>query len=1104
MFHVKHPDGEENEMKVITARPHRLLGDIIRRIGEGAQRGERSMLLVPSQYTLQAEIEVMTRLALEGTFTIDVLSPGRLQGRVFERAGMPKQTIFDERGKRMILTEAIAQERENLTVYRAAAEQSAQGLAGRMAALIADFKRSGKTAQEVTLAAQQLREDDAAAQKLADAARIYAAYEQRTKGLLCDAEDVAQEFLSRLERSAVLKGQHVYVYGFDMITPQFASQLVHMAALAESLTLAIETDANSAPDGRLYAPVNFSLNRLEETAALLGQRVEHERIEAELDAPWDIALLERKLYALGVLPCEKAPEHIELHAVSSMHQEVHRAAAEIRKMLASGEDSTGIAVVYPQGGGYAPLIAAVFPLYGIPAYIAEKRAAGAHPLCRFVISALAVVSGGWRTADLTECVQSGFLPVSRAEGDAFCAYVEGMEIRGDAVRKPFACCRDGEETLQQLNGIREKICAPLERLGGAMKKAKSADDAVGAIIALLEDVGAYEALEDMRLELTQAGFASEAEDCAQVWNRLMETLDQLHTLLGGRSMSARALQQLLCSGLSALELSALPPADGAIVCGGIGNVRTAQVDTLFVLGMNDAPGAGGGGLFTPQEQESVSRSTGAYLGMSAAQRAALAQLDELKTLSGAGKRLIVSYALSDETGRALREGAVVQALRRLFPNMPVRGGLLSAEREGMLCAPDAALEALAVHLSEAADGREEILPVYAQAYAALCADGEGQDKLHAVTKRLGAKADRELDASRARRLYGRPVMSVSRLETFAQCPYRHFVAYGLAPKENLTPGVDHAELGTLYHQAAEQFTRALTALDAFPQVDEATCDRLMDEAMAPLIEQWRKSPLGESRRGASIAARIERTARRAGRNIASQLAGGQFRPVSFEMVFGKNGAAPIMLEVGGGTFVYLQGRIDRIDVMDKGTKRIRVIDYKSGAKRFDPTMTYFGIQLQLLLYLAAALDQMPDARPAGFFYCRIADPTIKSESRVKEEIERQIARKLSLAGISLSDVEVLGAQSREHATMITKDGKPSGTYRASMADEESMEAMVAFARRKAAQLAGEIYDGAIRVQPTEHGTYRACEYCGYAPICGFDAAVDKRRILPKKTAEDLK
>ena len=1092
-------------MEIITARPHRLLPAVTARIASLHSAGERCMVLVPSQATLQTELEIMHRLGIDGSFTIDVLSPARLQGRVFERAGMPQRTIFDERGKSMVMLEILSQEKERLTVYRGAAESGAPGFVARVCQLIADFKRSGRTPQDIQDALDgmdaQLRSTPAA-RKLADAATLYAAYEERMAGTLCDAEDVAREMLERLPRSGVLDGQHVFVLGFDMITPAFAGQLTAMAALAASLTLAVEADRNSAPDGRLFAPVNQSIDRLRALAQERGLTVRMAHVEDALDAPWDIRALESGLYALGGRAQETAPEHIEVRAVSTPRQEVHLAGARIRQLLMDGEDPSRLAIVYPRGSGYAPLLAAVLPEYGVTAYIAEKRPARAHPLCRFVLASLSVISGGWRAADIVECVQSGFMGLSRAEMDALCAYCEGTQVR--TFTKPFTYLPGGDgDALAALNQSREQVAAPLQALGQALRAARTADDTVAAILALLTQVDALNTLEQMRLELEQAGLMPEAEDCAQVWNALMDTLDQLHALLGGHSASAGLALSLLESGLSALSLSALPPADGSVICGEIGNVRTGSVRTLLALGINDTPPGADSGLLTPQEQDEAARVTGAYLGMRPSERAALAQLDELKALSGAGERLMLSYALADETGRALREGAAVQALRRLFPRMTVTGGLVAQERMAMLTAPDAALEALSTQLSEAVDGAA-LDEASAQAYAALSRSAQGREKLTAVTRQLGGQAARRLDSAQARALYGRPVMSVSRLETFAQCPYRHFIRYGLVPKEPMEPGVNRAELGTLYHEAAERFTRAVTALPDFPQIAPETCDALMDEAVAPLIVLWRQSPLGESARGEAIARRIGRTARRTARNIVTQFAGSRFRPMDSELVFGRDGIAPIMLELADGTNAYLQGRIDRVDILDEGEKRIRVIDYKSGAKRFDPTMAYYGLQLQLLLYLAAALAQIPDSGAAGFFYCRIADPTIRSDARVKEEIERQLAKKLALAGVSLSDVEILRAQGTQQAAMITRDGKPSAAHRASMTDENGMNAMVAFARRKAAQLAGDVYAGQIDNTPAALGAFIACGTCRYGSICGFDPTICPLRMLQKKSVEDLK
>ena len=548
-------------MRILTARPHRLLAACITRIGERTEAGEACMFLVPSQYTLQAELEIMDRLALEGTFVIDVLSPGRLQSRVFERAGAPQRVIFDERGKRMVLSELIAQEKEQLTIYRSAAESGTQGFAAKISSMIADFKRSGKTAQEILLAAEQM-EDGPAKSKLQDAGRIYSAYEQRMAEELADAEDVSREMLARMERSGVLKGKHLFVYGFDMITPTFAAELVHMAKLAASLTLAVETDENAAPDGRLFAPVNLSLDRLAAAARGAGVAIERERIVCEVQERDDLRAMEHALYGIGVKPYEKDPEHISLRAASTMRAEVHSTAAAIRRMCRDGMSTQDAAIVYPKGSGYAPLLMGILPMYGIPAYAAEKRLAAAHPLSRLVLSALACASGGMRTADVIECIQTGFMGLTQEEMDALCAYAEGVDLRSEAWKRPFTYMKDDDEqALAQLNAAREKAAEPLLRFMAALRRAKDADGTIAAVIALLDELNAYDKLDDMRAALMEAGLAPEAEDCTQVWNQLMDTLDQLHTLLGGRRATAELAGKLLQEGLCALELAAQVPAE---------------------------------------------------------------------------------------------------------------------------------------------------------------------------------------------------------------------------------------------------------------------------------------------------------------------------------------------------------------------------------------------------------------------------------------------------------------------------------------------------------------------------------------------------------------
>ena len=181
--------------RVLTGRMHRLLPEVVARIGRAYGAGTRCLLIVPEQYTLQAETEIVERLRLPGYFDIDVLSPSRLRDRVFERAGQPQRVRIDERGKCMVLSAALEDLQDDLLFYRGAGGRA--GFVQRLSALVADFKRGGLSPQDVAQLAG--RTDGMLAMKLEDAGRVFAAYEARLAGSFVDGEDVQRELLARIK-----------------------------------------------------------------------------------------------------------------------------------------------------------------------------------------------------------------------------------------------------------------------------------------------------------------------------------------------------------------------------------------------------------------------------------------------------------------------------------------------------------------------------------------------------------------------------------------------------------------------------------------------------------------------------------------------------------------------------------------------------------------------------------------------------------------------------------------------------------------------------------------------------------------------------------------
>ena len=1071
-------------MKIIMGRPHRLPEELARRAGEAIRRGKRALVLVPSQETLRTELMILDELGLEGSFQIEVLSPARLRERVFERAGRPRRTVLDERGKRMVLCGILEEERENLRVYARTAVCGPEHLAALLSELIACLKLSGQDAETALRKAQDFPEPLRG--KMTELARLYARYEERLAGRLTDAEELLFEEEKRLPLSRVTEDAEVFAAGFDVVTPSLARQLVMLARETE-VSLFIESDRNAAPDGSLFAPVNASLERLAEEAGKAGLSCEKIRVESGLRAAEEIAHLERNLFALGGKALEGEPRSVRLIAASSPLREAHLICSAMRRLLFSGVQSQDIAVMYPAGSPCAALLPPVAARYGLSVYLAEKRPAAGHPLVRYSLAALALAGEGtWRVPEFAECAKSGFTGLSDEEADRLVAYCESMELRGSQLTRPFVYRMDAsmtDEQLLSLENSRRKVAEPILAFRKRLRGAEGRDAVLSACLDHLSAIGALPTLEAMCAELAGKGFESEAQDCLQIWNALMDTMDQLHETLP-ESASADLVRRLLSGGLSALSLSALPPAEGAVLCGEIGNLRPGQIRHLFLAGMNDREGSEPGGFFTADERARLEKS-GVYLGFSVRERAALSSLDLLKAMSSAGERLTVSFSRSDESGRALREGEGIRALRRCFHGLRESGGT-EEELRAMLAASGPAAESLCLYAQDLSKKGNEPAADFAGVAAALYATEQGKRDLTAALLQMEKKPKGRLSPAVSRALYGErgETVSATRMETFAACPFLYYTSYGLRLRQRREKAADPGTVGTLMHEAMEKFLAAAAAHPAFPALPEEVAESLCREADRDLIAAWRKSPYGESRRGEAMAERISRRIFRSARSMLRQFEEGGFRPLRGELAFGDGDVPPLVIDLPDSSAVFLRGRIDRVDLADLpgGGRAIRIVDYKSGKKKPDPVRLYCGLQLQLALYMAAALSVLPGTEPAGFCYCRLSDPKPSSDTRDPKEAECLIEAEMRPEGL------FVGAPDGKKKNRVTR---------------EEMAAILRFAREKAAELALQAASGVIDALPFGDGDDMPCGNCAARAVCGFDPTLHPRRNPPAITWKEI-
>ena len=253
--------------------------------------------------------------------------------------------------------------------------------------------------------------------------------------------------------------------------------------------------------------------------------------------------------------------------------------------------------------------------------------------------------------------------------------------------------------------------------------------------------------------------------------------------------------------------------------------------------------------------------------------------------------------------------------------------------------------------------------------------------------------------------------------------------------------------------------------------DEAV--ELMNRATERLMADLAERAIGDSAVARREGARIASVATRAARTLVRHLSGSRFQPVALEVDFGVKDGRILLRDVP------LRGRIDRVDAWQDGeTRYLRIIDYKTGGRAVSLPEVYHGLQLQLVLYLAAAVAK--GGKPAGVFYFAIDDPLVPTSSRDRAEIEALRDKELKLDGLVLDDPRVITAMSPNPEAVL---GVNPSRRSANQIEEQDFQLLMDRAARLATDALLRIRGGETAIRPASLADSSACDYCDYRPIC---------------------
>ncbi len=1122
-----------------SGKSHRIYEEIMQRAAQ--EPGRNFLIIVPDQFTMQTQKDLVMHSDRGGILNIDVLSFGRLSHRILEEVGTKEMPVLDDTGKSLVLQKIAADLKEQLPAMGSLLHK--QGYIHEVKSAISEFMQYGISTQDMDKLIASAEKRGALAMKLRDLKTLYRGFQDYIRDHFITTEETLDVLRRSLVKSKILPDSVVVFDGFTGFTPIQNRLIQELMRVCEETIVTVTIGEEEDPYQMDGEQKLFHLSK-KTVADLVKLAAETEVTRGEdvfvkggpnrfTEAP-ALCYLEQNLFRYQYEPYTEKQCEIRMFEALSPREEVHQTALYIRKLIREeGLTYRDIAVVIGDLEGYASYVETEFGQLEIPCFLDRTRGIVLNPMIEYIKSALQLYIRDFSYDTVFHFLRSGMADISREEIDELENYVIRTGARGYRTYSRLFTRKTeemqqgsgqedterAEETMERLNRIRQQFADTVEILHMAPRA--KAGEYVDHLYDFLEQNQVQQKLLNYQQQFEQEGDLAKAREYAQIYRLVMDLLDQIYELLGEEEISLQEFADILEAGFGEITVGTIPQNVDRIVVGDMERTRLKQVKVLFFLGVNDGnipKNASKGGIISDMDREFLIES-GTEMAPSPRQQMYIQRLYLYLNMTKPSERLYLSYAKVNSDGKGIRPSYLIDTVRKLFPQLAVEYPQNRSRLEQIEGRQEGA-RYLAEELREYADGtlREEERQDFYLMYCAYEADPEGRDRLTAAAFRRYKESG--LSRIVARALYGRQLEnSVSRLETYAACACRHFLQYGLSLQEREEFGFEVSDMGNVYHAVLENFAGKLAESGrTWWDFDENFATQAIKEAVEGYAATYGETVLHSSARNEYAITRMSRILTRTVLTLQQHLKQGSFQPDDYELSFRfAEDLDSIHVDLSEEEKMHLQGRIDRIDVSEDAEHvYVKVIDYKSGNKKFDLAALYYGLQLQLVVYMNAAMElesrKHPDKEivPAALLYYHIDDPTIETPVELtQEQINEEILTKLRMNGVVNSDpavVERLDRFLQEKSKVIPVEKKKDGSFsaRSGILSREELHVVSAYVDTKIRQIGREILDGKIAANPYEKGNEEACTYCAYKKVCGFDGSIpgyEKRQLedLDKQT-----
>lgn len=1022
-------------------------------------------LIVPDQFKLEMESLFIKKHPDHGFFNIDILGFNRAAHRIFEERRYKPMPVLDEMGRLLLLRKIYEESKEEFLFYDKRAARI--GFIKEIKSVISEFMQFGVNEDILEKLEKELPSGLTMA-KIHDMKIIYEKFLKRIEGEYSTSEHMLLEAYAIMGDTEFVKNSVFYIDDFSTFTPIQLMVIEKLLVCSRGVTVTVPMPVsvyksyNCKPHELFFICRDMmdSLSAIADKNHILKE--EAVMIEADSSESYEspeLGFLMENLFRHKAEYTEEC-DNIGIYEANTPLDEIRFVANRIMDLCDKGVHFSDIAVIC-DNHDYDDLIYRTFNNCGIRSYLDVRKSCFINPYVSFLRSALKIVADNFCYEDVMSYLKSGLSSVEEDDSSYLDRYIFTFNLKG--YKKYLENINKNKVTnfdVERLEAIKKDFLDDIIPLREGLKKAKTCEKIVEVIKAFVERCDIDERIDAFFDNISEVFPASELltlkDETIRIREAIDELLEQMCRIMESEVISLEDFCAILDTGLEMISIAHIPVQKDLVMVGDIRRTRLYDTRYIFLIGANNTiiPKSKNISPVLSDRDKSILKAHDVKLAPSSTELAYIERFNLYSILVKAKKELCITYARTDLDGKAIHSAYIIENIRNLYKKLDIKSVQSAGENEWI------------TYL-----------------------------KAHEYTPRYD-----NLKPELLNKLWNNTYeASVSNIENFYSCNYAFFLKYSMRLKTKQVQEVDSRILGTLYHNVCENITRMLIDEkkslsdyddDALKELINATADKTV-------LEKYEDIMISQNR-NQFLLNKLKEILYLSFDAMKLQLSLGSYKLQSAERKFRR----------ALDEFV-IKGSVDRVDLCEKDKEvLVKIVDYKTYDKKVQFFRIFYGLDLQLPLYMKQILEieklNHPDkeVKPAAVFYNIFMKKMLeldKEDARDEESLKKKYYEQYRPAGIVVSDEDVLQSLDDQGT------GYVYGSRGKTRVSGEEFDAILKLAQTKLELGAEEILSGSIATNPYRIKGEMACDRCDYVGICNLNdvGGVKNIRKLKKLSKEEV-